>query len=200
MTEFDTAVIERQLEGRKIEATDDQGWGWYELERIDPASGGSPRSEVDALRLLAVVISHWDNKPANQRITCLPGGDRPDGGCTTPLALIQDLGATFGPSRVDLLNWRRLPVWSDPATCTVSMKTLPYEGATFRDRQISEEGRLMLLGLLEQLSTGQLNTLFTASRVLEYDQILAEARSPAAWTEAFEDKVRQIRDAGPCPQ
>ncbi len=200
VTEFETAVIERQLEGRKIEATDDQGWGWYELERIDPASGGSPRSEVDALRLLAVVISHWDNKSANQRITCLPGGDRPDGGCTTPLALIQDLGATFGPSRVDLLNWRRVPVWSDPATCTVSMKTLPYEGATFRDRQISEGGRLMLLGLLEQLSTGQLNTLFTASRVVEYDQILAEARNPAAWTEAFEDKIRQIRSAGPCPE
>ena len=52
---------------------------------------------MDALRLLAVVISHWDNKPENQRITCLPGGDQPDGGCTTPLALIQDLGATFGP-------------------------------------------------------------------------------------------------------
>ena len=29
VTEFETAVIERQLEGRKIEATDDQGWGWY---------------------------------------------------------------------------------------------------------------------------------------------------------------------------
>jgi hypothetical protein len=200
VTEFGTAVIERQLEGRKIEAIDDQGWAWYELEKIDPASGGSPRSEVDALRLLAVVLSHWDNKSANQRLTCLPGGDQADGGCTTPLALIQDLGATFGPLRVDLSNWRRLPVWADPATCTVSMRTLPYEGATFSDHKISEEGRLMLLGLLEQLSTVQLNTLFTASRIVDRDQIAAAARSPAAWTQAFEDKVKQLRDAGPCPQ
>ena len=197
VTEFDTAVIERQLEGEKIEATDDQGWAWYELERIDPASGGSPRAEVDALRLLAVVLAHWDNKAPNQRLICLPGGEQPDGRCTTPLAMIQDLGATFGPSRVDLPNWRSLPVWADRATCTVSMKTLPYDGATFRDHRISEAGRLMLLGLLEQLSTEQLRDLFTASRMVAYDHLAAEARSAAAWAKAFEDKVSQIRDAGP---
>jgi hypothetical protein len=200
VTEFDTVVIERQLEGEKIESTDDQGWAWYELEKIDPASGGSPRAEVDALRLLAVVLAHWDNKSANQRIVCLPGGERPDGSCTTPLAIIQDLGATFGPTRIDLPNWRRLPVWADRATCTVSMKTLPYEGATFPDWRISEGGRLMLHGLLEQLSTEQLTQLFTASRIVAYDHIVAEARSAAAWTRAFEDKVKQIKDAGPCPQ
>ena len=115
--------------------------------------------------------------------------------------MIQDLGATFGPTRVDLPNWRRLPVWADRATCTVSMKTLPYEGATFRDRRISEAGRLMLLGLLEQLSTAQLNDLFTASRMRRCTiRSLAEARSRGGVGEGFEDKVRQIREGGPCPQ
>ena len=200
VNEFDTVVIERQLEGEKIEAADDQGWAWYELDKIDPASGGSPRAEVDALRLLAIVLAHWDNKAPNQRLICLPGGERPDESCATPLALIQDLGATFGPHRVDLLNWRSLPVWTDRATCTVSMKTLPYEGATFRDRRISEAGRLMLLGLLEQLSTAQLIDLFRASRMVERDHVAGEARHPSAWAEAFQDKVRQIKEAGPCPQ
>jgi hypothetical protein len=200
VTEFDTVVIERPLAGEEIESGDDEGWAWYELEKIDPAAGGSPRAEVDALRLLAVVLAHWDNKSANQRIICLPGGERPDGRCSTPLAMIHDLGATFGPPRIDLPNWRRLPVWADAATCTVSMKTLPYGGATFPDRRISEGGRLMLLGLLEQLSTEQLTNLFTASRMVAYDHMLAEARSAAAWTQAFQDKVRQIKDAGPCPQ
>jgi hypothetical protein len=114
--------------------------------------------------------------------------------------MIQDLGATFGPHRVDLPNWRRLPVWTDPATCTVSMKTLPYEGATFRDRRISEAGRLMLLGLLEQLSTAQLIDLFRASRMVDHDHIAAEARHAPTWAKAFQDKVRQIKEAGPCPQ
>jgi hypothetical protein len=200
VTEFDTAVIERQLEGKKIESTDDQGWAWFELDKIDPARGGSSRAEVDALRLFAVVLAHWDNKAANQRLLCLPGGERPDGTCATPLAIIQDLGATFGPLRVDLPNWRALPVWSDRATCGVSMRTLPFGGATFADRRISEAGRVMLLGLLEQLSSEQLRTLFTASRVIDQDQIAAEARSAAAWTHAFEDKVRQIKEAGPCPE
>jgi hypothetical protein len=198
--DFGTVIIERPLEGKKIEAVDDQGWAWYELDRIDPAHGGSPRAEVDALRLLAVLLAHWDNKGANQRIVCLPGGERPDGSCATPLAMIQDLGATFGPTRADLVNWRALPVWADRATCAVSMRTLPFDGATFPERRISEAGRLMLLGLLEQLSTTQLTTLFTASRMVNHDQVSGEARNAAAWGRAFEDKVRQVREGGPCPE
>jgi hypothetical protein len=197
---FETAVIERPLEGKKIEAAEDQGWAWFELERIDAAHGGSPRAEVDALRLLAVVLAHWDNKAANQRLICAPGHERPDGTCAAPLAMIQDLGATFGPLRVDLSNWRATPVWSDPTTCAVSMRALPWGGGTFPDLRISEAGRLMLRDLLEQLSTAQLRTLFTAARVVDHDQIAGEARSAAAWARAFEDKVGQIRSAGPCPE
>src|SRR4029453_8807337 len=61
---FAPAVIERPIEGKKIESTDDQGWSWYELETIDPKAGGSPRAEVDALRLVAVLLAHWDIKGA----------------------------------------------------------------------------------------------------------------------------------------
>jgi hypothetical protein len=198
--DFGTIVIERPLEGEKIEAAEDQGWAWYELEKIDPAHGGSPLAEVDALRLMAVVLAHWDNKAANQRIICPADGERPDGQCTAPLAMVQDLGATFGPKRVDLNNWRATPVWLDRATCTVSMKTLPYAGATFPDRRISEQGRLMLGGLLGQLSEQQLVDLFTASRMVSHNQVLAEARDAHAWVRAFQDKVRQVREGEPCPQ
>ena len=197
---FDPTVVERHFDGRKIETAENPGWAWYELDRIDPAAGGSSRAEVDALRLMAVFLSHWDNKAANQRLVCLPGGDRAGGGCTKPFAFVQDLGATFGPVKLDLPNWRRTPVWADRATCTVSMKSLPYGGATFPDRRISEAGRQMLTGLLEQLSSGQLTDLFTASRVIEYDEISAETRSAAPWVEAFRNKIRQIADGGPCPQ
>lgn len=145
-------------------------------------------------------LAHWDNKSENQRLVCLPGGDRAGGGCTRPFAFVQDLGATFGPSNVDLHNWQRTRIWADRATCTVSMKGLPYGGGTFPDKRISESGRQMLARLLGQLSTRQLTDLFTSSRVTSYDEIGADARSAAAWVNAFQDKTRQIADGPRCPQ
>ena len=199
VNDFEAAVIERKLSGRTIEGHADQGWAWYELDKIDPSRGGSPPAEVDALRLMAVLLAHWDNKSENQRLICAPGGDAPDGTCSTPIALAQDLGATFGPAKVDLNNWRHYRVWADGATCTVSMKSLPFQGATFPDRRISEAGRTFLLTLLEQLSDEQLRDLFEGSLITHHEQFAAEARNPDSWVRAFKDKVQQIRDAGPCP-
>jgi hypothetical protein len=197
---FDPVVIERRLEGRKLEAFPDQGWAWYELDLIDPSKGGSPRSEVDAFRLLAAFLAHWDNKAENQRLICPAGNDLPDGGCARPLAMMQDVGSTFGPSKLDLHNWRATPVWADAGTCRVSMQRLPFEGATFPERQISEEGRRFLLRLMERLSARQIEALFTSSRAIAFDTVAVEGRSASAWADAFLDKVRQIRDAGPCTE
>lgn len=196
---FDEAVIERPLEGDKIEAIKDQGWSWHELEKIDPKAGGSSRAEVDALRLMAMLLAHWDNKGANQRLLCPPGAERPDGSCRAPLAVIKDLGATFGPKRVDLGNWKQVPIWTDPASCRVSMKTMPFDGATFGEAQISEEGRQFALKLLRPLTAPQLDALFEASGVSTYPHVLAAGRKPREWTDAFLAKVEQIASGGPCP-
>ena len=79
------------------------------------------------------------------------------------------------------------------------MKRLPFDGATFPDTRISEEGRLKMLGLLEQLTDQQLRDLFSSSRVTAYDQISAAGRDAGEWARVFQDKVAQIRQAGPCP-
>lgn len=196
---FQHVAIERRLPGATIEAHDGQGWAWYELDKIDPARGGSARDDVDALRLLAVFLAHWDNKSNNQRLVCLPGGERPDGSCATPFAIMHDVGGTFGPAKLDLYNWRKYPVWADAQSCKVSMKALPFQGATFPDAQISEGGRRKLLSLLEQLSSAQIEELFTASRMTEYDAVSLESRNAKLWARTFQDKIRQIREAGPCP-
>lgn len=196
---FDDVVIERAIEGEKIEATKDQGWSWFELDKINPKAGGSSRAEVDALRLMAMLLAHWDNKGPNQRLFCPPGAARPDGTCRAPVAAIKDLGASFGPKRVDLDNWKKVSIWSDPASCRVSMKALPFEGATFADAQISEAGRQFALKLLRSLSASQLNVLFEASGVTAFQSKLAAGRSPQAWTAAFLAKVEQIASGGPCP-
>jgi hypothetical protein len=198
VTDFEYVSIERRAEGRRIEASEDQGWAFYEIDRIDERAGGSPRAHVDALKLMAVLLAHWDNKAENQRLICLPGGEQSDGGCTRPFAMLQDLGASFGPLKLDLHNWRSRPVWSNPRECRVTMKDLPWNGATFPDMRISEDGRNFLLSLLEQLSVSQLTDLFGAARVELSEGVIAEGRSPKAWAAAFADKVKQIRDAGPC--
>ena len=159
----------------------------------------SPAAEVDALRLLAAFLAHWDNKAENQRLICPPGADRPDGGCARPVAMMHDVGGTFGPSKLDLPNWRAAPVWADSAACLVSMERLPWQGATFPGTATSpEEGRQFLLGLIEQLSAAQIESLFSASRAPGFDGISAESRNPAAWADVFQSKVRQIREGGPC--
>ena len=199
VVEFDSAVVERRIDGRVIEATEDQGWGWYELNKIDPARDGSSRADVDAFRLIAIFLAHWDNKDANQRLICPAGKDGPDGSCTEPIAIMQDLGATFGPTKVDLHNWRQGRIWKDSAKCLVSMEHLPWGGGTFPEAVISEGGRQQLLGLLQQLSDSQIRDLFEASGITRLDQVNAESRRAEVWIDAFKDRVKQISEAGPCP-
>ena len=83
---------------------------------MDAAKGGAPRAHVDALRLLSVFLAHWDNKSENQRLVCLSEKDWPDGGtCRAPLAMLQDIGAAFGPKKVDLEGWTKAPIWANRA-------------------------------------------------------------------------------------
>jgi hypothetical protein len=192
--DFAPAVIEHRLEREAIETSTMQGWAWYELDRLDPARGGSPRAHVDALRLLAVLLSHWDNKAENQRLVCRTAGTA----CNQAMVMMHDLGATFGPTKLDLHNWKHAPVWMDRARCLVSMEHLPFRGATFPTVRISEEGRTMLLGLLEQLSPRQMRELFEGSGVSGFDGVSGEGRDPDAWARVFAGKVREIRGGGPC--
>ena len=81
-----------------------------------------------------------------QSATGLPGcrsASRAASQCRRPLAMIQDLGASFGPPKVNLARWRDLPIWYDRTSCLVSMRALPFEGATFEDVRVSEAGRAL---------------------------------------------------------
>jgi hypothetical protein len=197
---FDRVMIERPFDGDDIEAGDEEGWAWFELDRIDQKSGGSPRAHVDALRLVAVLLAHWDNKAANQRLVCPKGAAAADGSCRTPaFAVIHDLGATFGPLKADLQNWKQAPIWSDAPTCRATMASLPYHGSTFADVQITEAGRALALKLLRTLSPAQLNALFESAGFSSFPHVLAAARQPQSWTDVFLAKVDEIASAGPCP-
>ena len=197
--DFKDVAVEDALHGRSIEAGHHRGWSWPEMDKVDPARGGASRAERDAFRLIAVFLADWDNKPENQRLVCLPGGDLPDGGCSTPFAYLSDVGATFGPWGLDLEAWRATPVWADPSSCLVSMKSLPFQGATFPDTRISESGRRFLADEMKQLQPAQVRDLFTVAGFPDFMKSSKAGHNVDNWVSAFEDKVRQIADRPPCP-
>jgi hypothetical protein len=193
-TDFEWPAVERRFGAPAIETPTTEGWAWFELK-----SSQAPRADLDALRLLAVLLAHWDNKSENQRLVCLDDvpaqSDQP---CAQPLLMIQDLGATFGPTKVNIAAWRDMPVWADRRSCTVSMKPLPYRGATFPDARISEGGRVQLSQALSVLSRDQIEALFTEAHFPEFQSGTDDRRDLQAWVSAYEHRVRQITTAA-CP-
>jgi len=185
-TDFEWVSVEQRGRINELKFGDQEGWSWNELSVVDPAAGGATRAEVDALRLMATFLNHWDNKAANQRLVC-QSPTAPN--CDHPLAMIQDVGSTFGPKKVNLRAWNEMPLWADAASCTISMKHLPYEGSTFQDVNVSEEGRRLLAGRLLQLTPRQLTALFTNARFDDVD----------GWVAAFGRRVDAVAHRPPCP-
>jgi hypothetical protein len=191
-TDFEWVAVERKFDAPAIETADTKGWRWYELDDLT-----IPRAEIDAFRLLAVFLAHWDNKSDNQRLVCLDA-DRALP-CAAPLAMIQDLGATFGPSKVNLARWRDLPVWADRRACEVTMRHLPWSGATFGTARISEEGRVMIARQLAALTDEDVRTLFADARFPAFHPGTDDQRDLTAWTEAFRYRAAQIAAGAACP-
>jgi hypothetical protein len=198
-TDFEWVGVERRFAGAEIEAGDEDGWAWFELDEVDGSRGAS-RAERDGLRLFAVLLAHWDNKAANQRLMCRSPAAPAAAPCPLPFAYIHDLGATFGPNKVELDHWSKAPIWSDRGRCTVSMRQFPYGGGTFPDTQISEAGRSLIVRQLAGLSERQLVALFTAAHFPEFHGGRGTGADPKRWAAAFLDKVRQIAEAGPCAE
>ena len=185
-SDFEWVAVERKGRYRSLKFGSEEGWAFYELSRIDPALGGAAPAEVDALRLAAVFLSHWDNKMSNQRLACPAAGAET---CEHPLAMLQDVGSTFGPKKVDLADWSRTPIWSDASTCTLSMEELPYDGGTFNEVRISEAGRRLLAERFLGIGTDDVRALFTNARFDNVD----------GWIAAFERRVDEIAHRPPCP-
>ena len=201
VTEYQWVAVERRFPGRPIEVDGEDGWGWYELPH-DDVPNGSTRAQLDAFKLMAAFLVHWDNKAPNQRLLCVGRGEPAEGTpCPEPFAIIQDLGASFGPHKVNVGGWRNTPVWFDRAACRVSMRYLPFRGATFVDTQISEAGRQLLASQLKAMSDRQIELLFTAARFPEFEagRWFGPTAGVDEWVGAFRDKVRQVVEGGPCP-
>jgi hypothetical protein len=194
-TDFQWVGVERRFPGAELAVGGQEGWAWFELPGDDAPD--EQRAELDALRLVARFLAHWDNKAANQRLVCLSPGNA-SGACAEPFAFIQDLGATFGPRKMDLDGWARTQVWDDRKTCRLTMRDLPHGGGTFVDVSVSERGRLLLARQLSALSDSQLTVLFRGARTPAVHGS-GPAADAGAWVRVFKEKVTAISSGPACP-
>jgi len=192
-TDFDWVAIERRFPAAAIETAQMQGWGWREMKYSQ-----APGADLDALRLFAVFLAHWDNKTPNQRLACLDRNSDASQPCAEPLLIVDDLGATFGPYKVNLASWRDAPIWADARRCVVGMRALPYGGGTFPDVRISEAGRQQFLERVAAIGDAELRDLFSAARFPEFYSGTDDRRDLDAWVAAFHERVRRVTAAGPC--
>lgn len=195
---FDVAAIEHKFPGHEI-----GNWSWSEFQLIDSAAGGATLAERDALRLLAVVLQHSDNKPEQQRLVCRNWNrdhDTPE--ACDPFLIIHDVGETFG--RANLFNrssvgsvnferWSTTPIWKDPAGCIGTLAR--SKTGTLSNPIISEAGRALLSSLLAQLTDQQLTDLFSVARFADRPHGGAPV---AAWVAAFKHKRDEVTSAH-CP-
>ena len=179
-TELRIAAIEREMKGVEVELKNRRGWSWGEL---DIAKGAS-HAQRDALKLLTAMLQHTDTKSEQQRLIC------PDGDCAHPIAMINDLGLTFGRaslynandvSSTNLEQWSNAPVWDGKTGCRANIKK-SYTG-TLDHPSISEEGRAFLAERLNAISDAQLRDLFTVAR---FDKRRGD--SIDGWVAAFKQK------------
>jgi len=197
---FDPAAVERKMKGATMEVSTDSGWAWPELDEVRTAEGGAPQAQREALKLLAALLQHGDNKPAQQRLVCV-GATEEEGGaeCREPWMIIQDLGVTFG--RANLFNrgetgsvnfdaWSETPVWTDVPSCIANLA--PSQSGTLENPHVSDAGRKFLGDLLMKLSDRQLRDLFQTARFAERKTDNVRAATVDQWIEAFKNKRDQI--------
>ena len=200
----ETASIQRKAPGKELDTAEISGWAWPELDHVDPASGGAPRAQRDALKLLAVFVQHTDSKAEQQRLLCL--GERPKGNeaepCPETAMMVHDLGLTFGHANrlnrnsvgsVNLAEWSRAQIWKNPKRCVAN---LPQSATgTLDNPVISEDGRKFLADLLIQLTDAQLHDLFDVSRFPRRSTATdnsPDTTSIAQWVDAFKHKRDDI--------
>ena len=197
--DFEWVSVEQKFAARPIESDMQKGWAFFELDSVDPSKGGAPRAHVDALRLLAVFLAHWDNKADNQRLVCVSSEWPERTPCPEPFLLLQDVGSTFGPKRVDLEAWEQASLWEDRRACRISMSELPYGGGTFGPTRISERGRRFLARLLGELTDAQLTDLFSGARFDKPRSAFKDTKPVAEWVRVFKERLRAISEGPPCP-
>ena len=176
---------------------------------MDQTSGGAPLAHRDALKLLAAMIQHTDNKPQQQRLVCLDKvhGMTPqeDGSCKHPFMMINDLGKTFGQATLtnaDKKSAVNFEAWSEHADLEgcEGMRRPAVEvvhAARSSIRRSARAAGSSSQDLLSQLTDQQLRDLFEVARFTKRDpKVSVDDWVARVQAEARRDRERALHESG----
>jgi hypothetical protein len=197
---WEYGAVEAKIPGKKMEVSADSGFDWkVDAPKIDPRKGGSTKEQIDAWKLLAVLMHHGDNKAANQRLFCAKGKLAEDGTCTEAHAMIQDIGASFGSAafiglgykKAELGPWEDQPIWKNLRSCQGNL-TSQHQ---LEHPVVSDAGRAFLAKLLDKnvLTDEKVKTIFAVSRIAERGQKIGDRLVTVDdWVNVFNAKRAEI--------
>jgi hypothetical protein len=206
-TTFIEAVVQEMKPGKEITITGlaEVGFSWKkDLPLVSHNNGGATRAQLDALKLVAVLLQHGDSKPANQKLICRPQDyDANENVCRQPYMYIYDLGKSLGSDGLEVhpLNfekWKHQSVFKGKTACIGNLQQNAgngSEGLTFP--RISEEGRLFLAHLLSQFISDRSRVV--AMFAVAHMDVADPRHSADDWADVFISKAQEIIHHTPCP-
>lgn len=183
---FPRASVEHKLPGRPIQTEEDQGWSWkeaYAHAKPDPAR----RSEFEAYVLAANLIHFHNGLDKQNTLVCESGGwDEASGACSTPVAYLDDMGASFGggSSRASHSLFVRNTVFTTAGACALRADLAGFGG-------VSEAARQLLVRRLDALSEPMVRTIFEVAGFTPENT----GASLEQWTAAFTARIREVKAA-----
>jgi hypothetical protein len=178
-------------------------WFWSELKYITDKDRAD---QANALALFAVFLKHGDSKAVQNKLVCLEDLDA-GGICNTPFIYVHDFGNTLGSDGMkvhplDLKRWQGSAVWKGDAQCIGSLHMNAFNGSGLSNPQVTEGGRKLLAGLLNDLVHNhpqKLRDIFDAAHIERFDDNGARY-SADEWVRVFTSRADQIINHAPCPR
>jgi len=178
-------------------------WYWSELKLITDKDRAD---QASALELFAAFLKHGDSKAVQNRLVCLEDLDA-SGICTTPVIYVHDFGNTLGSdgmrvNPLDLKRWQGSEVWKDDRQCVANLHMNAFNGSGLSSPEITEGGRKLLAGLLNDLVHNhpqKLRDIFDAAHIERFDDN-GFHYSADAWVRVFTARADQIINHAPCPR
>jgi hypothetical protein len=208
---FRIVAVERLLPMDPIDPGDDETWSWSDAAAFY-ANGWTRQQKVgfDAYRLALAMLTFHNALDSQNRLVCAEWkpGTNPKV-CARPVILVQDVGSTFGKpggmgnnSRGDFADWQGQRVFANPDRCELKY---PLKN----DPTVLKEAQDLLVRRLDNLDRERVKAIFTAARFQMVDQKqLSRLRHSAAgnaedaalneWTDAFMQRVAEVRSARNC--
>ncbi len=177
---------------------DIEGWGFCELDKVDPARGGAPRAHVDAMRCLpsSSRTGITSQKTSAWCVTRRTGRKGPHAQGRFSCCKMSAQRLARGR-----WTWRRGKRWGFGRTARPARSRCEScRTAEGRFAKLAYEDGSQFLGRsLSQLSERQLSDLFVTARFHHHGGPLNRTRPVADWVRVFKGKVTAITAGPPCP-